>query len=746
MLAGCAEAPPAAVPPPPVVYEAGLAPWPPRPASATIGRGVAPARAVPVAITAATTMAPMVPWRVYAVPGAEARAAVSGTVGDAIVVEVIGVDDGVIRWRDTAGCQAPVVHVTAGVVVCADATRLAALAVDTGAVVWRHDGVFAGADGGWIVARAGERVLVIAADDGAIVADAAPPPGVLVADVQRACPHDGGVELWAWGAAGALQRFVVGEPAIEAIILGRAPAKVDLCAAPALVELPIPGSSERELSVVARAPLRIAAGPVVERGFWRAGAEVVTATALGIEVRDAAMTVVRRTSDVEVGRELSARGTRRLVRGAAGLPVLLDGDRPIATLSAPSYVDSAVLGDTHVVGGPWQAPARSLADRLQRFRLPDGTTGVAPLFPPAPARPPAHALDLPIEGPAPLDELTRADAGAYDVGLIFVDPDDPAIVYAAPLEGRPDAQGGAGLAALDLRARAWTWYTPDGCPAGTPVAVAVAADVIACGSRTSIGGSGAVRAVARDGGAVRWTWTGATVDAVVAAGGLVVVTVGRRAVVLDAATGAALAEVASDDGFVPRLVAARWHGHDAVFTAERGAIVARLPRIGMLPVWSVAVVGAVVGLARVGAQLTAQLAGDELYLLELDTGAAVAASGWGRRWRTVGVDLVVVEDADLDDWRLDGYGVDGAPRFAVSLALAPPRQLGVRGTDADAAVPVAYGPASSAAVLLDPRTGVVARRVTLPERAVTGAVFATVVDGERVAGAVLARPLAAVLF
>ncbi|MCB9560343.1 MAG: hypothetical protein H6708_08025 [Kofleriaceae bacterium] len=85
------------------------------------------------------------------------------------------------------------------------------------------------------------------------------------------------------------------------------------------------------------------------------------------------------------------------------------------------------------------------------------------------------------------------------------------------------------------------------------------------------------------------------------------------------------------------------------------------------------------------------------------------------------------------------------PRFAVALALEPPWLLGPRGA-LGALVVAAYGPAGRAAAVLDPDTGAVRARVTLPDRTVPGAVFATMVDGAPVAGAVLRQPLGVVLF
>jgi hypothetical protein len=59
---------------------------------------------------------------------------------------------------------------------------------------------------------------------------------------------------------------------------------------------------------------------------------------------------------------------------------------------------------------------------------------------------------------------------------------------------------------------------------------------------------------------------------------------------------------------------------------------------------------------------------------------------------------------------------------------------------------VVYGPAQREVCVLDPRTGDPLRCVSLPADAPPGGVFASVVDGSPVAGAVLASPLRVVLF
>jgi hypothetical protein len=169
----------------------------------------------------------------------------------------------------------------------------------------------------------------------------------------------------------------------------------------------------------------------------------------------------------------------------------------------------------------------------------------------------------------------------------------------------------------------------------------------------------------------------------------------------------------------------------------------------MLPLWATSVRGAVVALSTAGDRVIAELAEGELYVLDAGGGPAVAAAGWASRWRVVsGGELVLAAPAVPagPEWQLLGYGVDGAPRFTAALAVDPPWLVGARGRDPAALLALAYGPAARAVAILDPASGQVRARVTLPPRAIAGGAFATVVDGAPVSGAILAQPLGVVIF
>src|SRR6185437_12946152 len=143
--------------------------------------------------------------------------------------------------------------------------------------------------------------------------------------------------------------------------------------------------------------------------------------------------------------------------------------------AAPVGVGRAVLGDRFVVSGPWHG-VRTDRDALRRYPLPAprrDEPAVDPILVDDPTR--YDHPDLPA--PAPIDASTavaRDDAGTYHVAAALLDPIAPYILYAIPMEQRPTDTLGAGLAAFDLRARAWTWHRADACPPGTPSSIAIA--------------------------------------------------------------------------------------------------------------------------------------------------------------------------------------------------------------------------------------------------------------------------------
>ncbi|MCE9571820.1 MAG: PQQ-like beta-propeller repeat protein, partial [Deltaproteobacteria bacterium] len=601
------------------------------------------------------------------------------------------------------------------------------------------------------------RILTAAAGDE--LAQAPLPAAVGREEPRAACRTALGYDVWAW-TAGALRRIAIdakgarvawqlGIPAVGDLDLGID----DRCDDTIIVGVP-DGEGELiyALDRVTGAP-RVP--PVAAFGHWRArqGDGIELATAGGIERRDRALGAPESISTARVGRRVAARGDRRLVRTRGARLALLDGYGAVTTLGAPVGVGLGVLGDRAILSGPWHG-IRTLADDLRRFALPlpydpgrDAPLWAPPAIDDADL---ADHIDLPpVRDVRNADSVPLPGAGMAQVAGVVVDPDDPATLYAVPLEAMPSAQDGAGLASFDLRTRQWRWHRADGCAPGAPSSIAIADDVVVCAAESELAHRGAVRATGKRDGAPRWEWTGRSVGQVVAAGSAVAILSGGRVFVLDAATGAEVDRFAVDDGWIPRLAVMRVGAATLIISAERGAVVARIAGLG-LPVWAVRVRGLVTALEVAGDRVAVSLDSGELYLLDPKTGQGHPVGGLGAGWTAPGGgDRVVVQAQDgvRREWRLTGYSLDGVRRFRTALTLDPSWFLAsARGRVPGTPLPLAWGPALRNAALVEPRTGALRALYALPERAVGGLVFSTIVDGAPVAGAVLSHPLAILTF
>jgi outer membrane protein assembly factor BamB len=775
-LAACTEVLDLPPEPAPWVYPPDLPPWPPPPGGAAageIGRGPLAPAPQPAGVIAGHRVwadEPLDVRALWAVPGdaTPARAIASGLDRDAWAVEAVDVDAGVVRWRDLARCAAEVAHVSPDVVVCSDAAHAVALAVDDGRELWRKDVAVTGATGELLTAIDGGEVVVLDAHDGRELARAA------LADLgddapRAACRDDGGFDVFTWGA-GPVRRYpVAGGTAIApvaarwSLVVGgvltfdpTAGSADDACDELVLAAAyaPTPAAPEGEAVVaIDRARGTVRGGPVAALGHWPArngGGAIEVATGRVIERRGRDLGGAVAISDAAAGALVASRGTRRLVRGRTGELRLLDADTvgEGVLLGAPVGVGRAVLGDRFVLAGPWHG-IRTDRDALRRYPLPTPSAAAHDVaLAPAPVDDPTRYVHPDVPAPVPVDvraAIERPDAGTYHVAFAQLDPEVPTLLYALPLEQRPSATLGAGVAALDLRARRWLWVRPDGCPPGTPTALAVAPDAgaIVCAARAFAGNSG-VRATARVDGRPLWSWSG-PVDTVVAGGRLAAIVSASKVVLLDAATGEELDRFAADDGWKPRLAFAG----GMMIDAERGAVVGRVAAPGLLPRWSVRVRGTVLSIAPAGDRVAVALTDGELYLVDPATGAALAAGAWSDAWRAPGggdLAIVAAGDPTRREWRVAGYGTDGVIRFRTALAVEPAGKVGDRGRAPDAPLAFAYGPVLEDVALLDPHRGALRGVVALPERAVPGLVFATVVDGKPVGGAVLSHPLAVVTF
>jgi hypothetical protein len=235
-----------------------------------------------------------------------------------------------------------------------------------------------------------------------------------------------------------------------------------------------------------------------------------------------------------------------------------------------------------------------------------------------------------------------------------------------------------------------------------------------------------------------------------------------------------------------------------IVAAERGRVVARLPRAAMMPAWSIAVGGVVRAIAPSGDGTLVELEDGDAYRVDARTAAIVALPALFARWHA-GDDVIAGEaiggpippatmpvvrplppppparprcglpkeacreDEEwdgsgcclksvaplaipwpaprglADSWQLALYELDGGVRARDDYALAAPIALVPRTRGAPFAV--AYGPREL--LVVEPVRGDPVRRVRLPDD--TARAFATVVGARPVVGVVLGTPLRVVL-
>jgi len=739
-------------------------------------------------------LAPLALPAPFALPGdGPARAVLFGADDGQPAIELIEVDRGRVAWRDRTACAAPVVGATAEVIVCADARGTRAVGLD-GVARWQTPAAFvAFTDGRVVVSEAGVAVVIDAASGGER-ARIRLPGGVAPESIVASC-GDAGRELFAVGDDGRLLRIAQSSgPATSGAAASGAPAiswgvpfgailAIDACDASVVVTEQ--GPAGMALVAIARTTGKPSGRVDGIRGSWpaRGGAgRIEVATGLGIAsyARDLAGPVVQ-LGGPPLGELIASRGDRRLVRATPSTAVLLDrsGVRGYVALAALG----AVLGDTALIASSSIGSPGELARRLalpppwrRALRLPALHRGVAV---------DAELRDLPPVMPLDVGgAVALPDTGMAGVVAQAVDPADGSALYAIAVDR---ADRGAAVARADLATRRWRWQRVDGCGPGTPVAIAVARDVVVCGAR---GRSATVRATSRD-GEPRWEWSAAHVDDVIAGGDVVVVRDAGRATVLDARDGRVRGHLASDDGAAVRAAIVELGDATLVVSAEHGRVSARLGLGGLLPVWSIAVAGVVRALAPSGGGVLVALEDGDAYRIDARSAEVVALPGLGLAWHAAG-DLVTGQtlggpipgpappppaptlgqllrrplqilraEVDVpppmstpikpppplgDSWQLVLYELGGGLRarndYALRAPVAPPVPRGPPGSP----LVVVYGPDQREVCVLDPRTGDPLRRVALPDDAPPGAVFASVVDGAPVAGALLASPLRVVLF
>ncbi|HVK86060.1 MAG TPA: hypothetical protein VM513_18190 [Kofleriaceae bacterium] len=778
-------APPAEAPPPAWVYAPPPPVWPLGELRGRIGRTRAPQPMERAGITGSVRfpLRQPTPW---AVPGdGPARAVMFGLEGVTPAIEVIDVDAGEVLWRDTKQCAGPIVGVTAEAIVCADASGVRGVSLD-GKRSWRSEAPYvAMTDERVVVGPTGEAVILDAAT-GDELSRVKLPAGVIAETVLASC-GDAGRELFAAGTDGKLIRIAdaKGGSAVAWSVPVPAVDELEACT----------GESVLVRTGAAWIALARATGAQTGRiddvrGMWgaRDGSDrFEVATVGGVEVWPRDLSAEAEATELPaLGALLATRGDRRLVRATPWTAVLLDRQGVRAYLPLASM--GAVLGERAIVAASWSG---AMGEQVRRVGIPPRE--VRALHVVAPSRGvavPAELRDLPDA--RPLDEdaaIAKPDTGKHAIARVALDAHEPTAVYAAVLERAASDTTAATIVRADLATRQWTWQRADGCGAGTPLVLALAADVVLCAARGDQLGEGTVRATSRA-GAARWEHERDTLDGIQAAGDTVLVFDADRAEVLDAATGRVRGHLASDDGAAVRAAAATLgDGTTLVIAYQAGRLVARWPRLDMVPLWSLAVDGVVRELSAVEGGVLVALEDGDAYHVDARTGAHVAIAGLGLAWRAGG-ELITGEVAGGSipgvappappptgpvrrrgppvrrpppppeelgrprlwtpiappppagaAWQLAIYERSGALRARNDYALTEARATSARGPAGSPIVVTAS--AGSSALVLDPRSGDPLRRVDLPEGT---EVFATIVDGSPVAGAVLPGPLRIVLF
>jgi hypothetical protein len=779
------------------VYPPALAAWPLGEQTGSIGRSQPPqvALAEGIAGPGDERLSPLrlpTPWPV---PGdGLARAVVYGVVDGRHAIELVDIDAGRIAWRDTTACAAPVVGVTSEAVVCADARGTRAVSLD-GAARWNSDGAtFIAMTGERVaIAGVGESVIVDAATGGEL-ARVKLPAGIPSDAIVASC-GDAGRELFAFGQDGKLARIAEGQggprvawsvplPGVTAI------EQLDACEG-ASVLVAASTSAGTTLLALAR-DTGVQTGAITGvRGHWpaRDGSErVEVSTATSVARWSRALDASEHVDLSVLGELLARRGAQRLVRATPLTAVMLDAAGVRAYL--PLAQQGAVLGERAIIAASWLG---SPGETVRRVGVPAAYRRALRISPPRPAVTViAELRDLPPIREVALANAIRSEAGRHAVGPSALDDREPHALYVAARDRAPDEDVPGSIARFDLRSRAWSWSRADGCAAGTPVGLALARELVACAVR---GARASVRATGRDGHPL-WEWTGDNVDGVQAAGDLVLVHDADRALALDARDGRVLARFASDDGAALRAAVIDIEGMTLLVTAERDRVVGRLPRVNLMPAWSLAIEGTVASIAAAGDGALVALEDGDAYRIDGRTGVPAAVAGLDLVWRASG-ELVTgeapggpippetphvqpaapvvappvkrparrrapVPERDPDapprlptpwppppplraSWQVTLYELTGGLRARNDYALEEPITP-ARTRAAGAPIVVESGPEQRDVLVVEPERGDPVRRARMPEDAVPGLAFSTVIDGQPVVGTLLANPLRVVLF
>ncbi|MCX5747391.1 MAG: hypothetical protein NT062_33420 [Proteobacteria bacterium] len=617
--------PPAPPPAPPVAYAPPPIPWAHGAAHGRLGRSQAPTPTTTLGIQG--TGGPLRLPTIWSVPGAgPARAVVYGEDGATAAIDLVDIDAGRVVWRDTK-CGGPIVGVTALTIVCADVHGTRAIAIADASLDWETTDSFLAFDDDRVVIAGTGAVSIRKADGGDELAHVALPPDVLASDVIASCPDS---EVFAV-ARDHLVRIVAAPGAVGKVTWTRptVPRKLDGCRGKAV--LAVEGS---QLVAIDRATGKSLGAIDDYVGHWpaRDGSDrVEVATRRGTVIAGRELGEPRATSLPVLGELLATRGDRRLVRATPMTAALLDREGVRGYVAFTEL--GGALGERALVAGRWDG---SPSETVHRRALPTEARRTLRLPPMAPATAVAAELrDLPAIGEPP-PQADFATSTRDPLVAIELDPFDPTSLHA--ITGTPEH---VAVTRANLVTR--TWGPTTSCGVGQPIGFAIARDVVVCAARRAA--SPAERAeqatvVAIANGAIAWTWRGANVDAVEAAGDVVLVFDGDRARVLAARDGRMLGTLASDDGAAVRAVAVQRGTETLVVAVERGELVARSPIAGLLPVWSIGVDGVVAKLAVSGDGVLVALEDGDAYRVELRGVTITALPGLGLDWQA-SAELVV---------------------------------------------------------------------------------------------------------
>ncbi len=640
-----------------LVYAAHVSPGLGLAPSRRIGRGVAPGRLTPLPIYADEAQAPLRAPLLWQLPSeGVALAAVAGSDDDGAAVELIDIDAGRVRWRvrEPAG---PIVGVTAAVIVGAGAGTWA-LDLE-GEPLWQTESAFAAMAGETVaVANSMEQVTLLAVASGRELWRAELPDGLVASDVRWACPAER--ELLMIDEGGGLHRLLQGEAATRrAWTAAERFAHAEGCGGDIVAATPADSLGVYQLALVERGRGAVKARVAGVRGHWRRNdGGWAVARAEGVRLHDARLAPGRLLTAAALGPRLASRGERALVEAQQGL-VLLEADGAVSPLAVSA--ESAALGDRAVLTSAW---SRSPAHVVMRGGLP---ATAAPGEPRAlsrsskPALPPAPLIDAGELGAVQATSPPRFELAApAEAGLAVAAGQGTESSLVAVLRGEAQALVRYGL---DGQLR---WRTANGCRGERPTALAADDSLVLCLG----GGAGAPSTLVASelaSGAVVWQRELAA-EHLQLHGELVLARTADRATLLRARDGAELAHWSSDDGGPIRAALISAGGATLLVGHEASAVVARWPLAGMLPLWAVAVDGAVVDLQPDGDRALVVLAGAEAYSLRGLDGASTPIAGEAERWLASG-DGLLGWSQTAGQVRVALHARDGALRWAYDLSL-----------------------------------------------------------------------------